>query len=83
MKKELDLREDYVTCITCDVCYDQQGAPTFCQKYSSLIDPKNILGNQSKAQKCSGWFPRAVGRVNCGKDYDKDDKRWYEKDSMA
>ena len=81
--KVLNLRCDFVTCITCDCCYDQNGNPTFCQRNSLAVNPSEVLDNQNRAKDCSGWFPKLIGRKHASRRYDKDDERWYEKDSMA
>jgi len=79
--KVVDFHESYVTCITCDACYDQCGNPTYCQK-GFPVDPRAIFENQDRARNCGSWFPRAIGRRASGPEYDSGD-RWHEKDSMA
>lgn len=81
MKKIIDYHNAYVTCLTCDVCYDQHGLPTFCQN-GIHIDPRAVLDNMERAANCKEWFPKQIGRRNAGKEYTNQD-RWYEKDSMA
>ena len=82
MKKTIDYHDAYVSCVTCDVCYDQNGQPTRCQMKGCSVDPRAALLNMNIAANCTAWFPKLVGRQNCGKDYDSGD-RWYEKDSIA
>jgi len=82
MKKEISFNKAYVTCLTCDCCYDQNGNPKFCQAKSHSIDPRSILTNMSVAAECEAWFPKQIGRQNCGEEYSSGD-RYYEKDSLA
>ena len=81
MRKELELNDAYVTCLTCDLCYDDRGVPTFCQR-GKPVDPRNILENMNTAAKCKYWFPKVISRSNASLEYSSGD-RWYEKDSMA
>jgi len=81
MIKELSFSKEYVTCLTCDLCYDHHGAPTYCQ-LGKPVNPRDIFKNQEVAALCPSWFPRKISRVYCGPEYN-DDERWYEKDSMA
>lgn len=80
--KVIDFDAVYVSCVTCDVCYDQNNLPTFCQK-GLAIDPRDVLRNMERASQCAEWFPRALGRRVAGPEYGIDDDRWYEKDSMG
>jgi len=82
MNKKISFNDAYVTCLTCDCCYDQNGDPKFCQAKSHSIDQRAILVNMSVAANCDAWFPKAIGRANCGKDYNSG-IRYYEKDSLA
>jgi hypothetical protein len=85
MEKTLDFHEAYVTCITCDLCYSSAVAndlPTYCQKLELSIDPRKVLDNMDRAVRCSAWFPRDIGRRQCGPNYDSEE-RHYEKDSLA
>ena len=81
MEKTISFNEAYITCLTCDVCYDKDGLPLYCQK-GWIVDPRDVLGNMGTAAKCDGWFPRVIGRGACGPEYSSGD-RWYEKDSMS
>ena len=81
MQMNMSFNDEYVTCVTCDLCYDQHNQPTFCQ-LGMNINPREIFKNKERAAKCRHWFPRVIGRVYAGKEYSSGD-RWYEKDSMA
>jgi len=58
------LRSDYVTCLTCDRCYDGHGRPSFCQEFLKVVDEREVLKNQETARRCLYWFPAAIGRAN-------------------
>jgi hypothetical protein len=82
MKKTIDFNPVYITCLTCDLCYDDRGQPTYCQK-GWPVDPRRILMNMEKAANCDAWFPKSIGRQYCGSEYSSGGERHYEKDSMA
>jgi len=81
VKRELSFKEEYISCVTCAVCYDQNNLPTFCQD-GITIDPRDVLGNMARAKACQRWWPHGVSRIACGPERE-DNERWYEKDSMA
>jgi len=68
--KVIDFAAAYVTCITCDCCYDDRNQPCFCQHVCSPIDARDIYANMDRARDCRFWFPKAVGRRASGEEYD-------------
>jgi len=80
--KVIDFDPVFVTCLTCDVCYDSNGGPTYCQR-GIPIDPRAISENMERAAKCKEWFPKVIGRRYSGAEYSEDTDKWYEKDSMG
>jgi len=45
------------TCLLCDKCYDDRNQPTFCQEFKMRVDPRDIPGNEMRAQKCVVFKP--------------------------
>lgn len=58
----------YVTCTTCGCNYhaeeDRPGnrAPTFCQTYSTPIDPSDTDNNVLRAESCEQWVHETLDR---------------------
>ena len=55
----------YVSCTTCGCNYDasqQERVPTFCQRYSTPIDPAATDANILRAEACDQWVHEALDR---------------------
>ena len=72
--------KEFLTCVNCDLCYNQNNEPRFCQEYSLEIDPLEKKDNLFRASKCDYWIPNPRGkslRKWMGADA-PEHKRWYE-----
>ncbi|MDP1814459.1 MAG: hypothetical protein Q8K92_08420 [Leadbetterella sp.] len=62
--REIVIQGEYVSCITCDLCYDASNSkiPSFCQEFKTEVNPSDILKNHKVARSCEFYCPKGMER---------------------
>ena len=64
VRRDMAFTAGYVVCTNCECNYDAS-APTertFCQIYSTDIDPAETAANELRAEACDQWVPLGIDR---------------------
>ncbi len=60
--RKVEIQGEYVSCTTCDVNYDNNGKPLYCQEFNHPKDPRDILEMHTIAIQCKYYCPIGLPR---------------------
>ena len=64
MYRVLHLKRESVSCITCNVNYDHNGEPKYCQEFNMPIYEEKVEENLERGFGCRYYCPNGLDRAN-------------------